>query len=171
MTDEIVSWLEMTAPDQLVPGSPAPQPVTFERLGPRDLDLARDTALAIGDEYGWETRPAWSTERWSEWLARPTVHALLARTGGDVLGMVEAEAQAGGDTEIVIFGLVPAWVGRGYGGHLLTEGTRRVWAIRHPDGTPTRRVWLHTSTKDHPHALHNYERRGFRVVRHERRPA
>ena len=71
----------------------------------------------------------------------------------------------------MIFGLVPAWVGRGYGGHLLTEGTRRVWAIRHPDGTPTRRVWLHTSTKDHPHALRNYQRRGFRVVRREHRPA
>ena len=29
------------------------------------------------------------------------------------------------------------------------------------------RVWLHTCTLDHPHALRNYLRRGFLVVRKE----
>ena len=101
MTGETVTWLEMTSPDQLVPGSPPPQPVAFERLGPRDVDVARETALAIGDPYGWETRPTWSSERWAEWLGRDTVHALLARTaggdgGGEVLGMVRPKPSPAG---------------------------------------------------------------------------
>jgi hypothetical protein len=29
------------------------------------------------------------------------------------------------------------------------------------------RVWLHTCTKDHPHALSNYQARGFQVFRTE----
>jgi hypothetical protein len=33
-------------------------------------------------------------------------------------------------------------------------------------GQPTR-VWLHTCTLDHPNALPNYVRRGFRPVREE----
>jgi hypothetical protein len=34
---------------------------------------------------------------------------------------------------------------------------------------PVRRVWLHTSSRDHPHAKPNYERRGFRPFRTEQR--
>jgi hypothetical protein len=31
----------------------------------------------------------------------------------------------------------------------------------------TRRVWLHTSSADNPHALPNYHRRAFRIFRTE----
>lgn len=41
-----------------------------------------------------------------------------------------------------------------------TLATRLAWEAEHPDGTPTRRVWLQTSSRDHPHAKPNYERRG-----------
>jgi GNAT superfamily N-acetyltransferase len=71
--------------------------------------------------------------------------------------------------EIVVFGLVPEFVGRGFGSHLLTVGTRLAWAAEHPDTAPTRRVWLHTSSRDHPNARPNYERRGFRAFRTEHR--
>jgi hypothetical protein len=32
---------------------------------------------------------------------------------------------------------------------------------------PSQRVWLHTASADHAHALPNYQARGFRVVRSE----
>ena len=70
---------------------------------------------------------------------------------------------------IVVFGLVPEIVGKGLGGHLLTVGTRLAWEAEHADGRPTRRVWLLTSSRDHPHAKPNYERRGFRAFRTEQR--
>ncbi len=34
-------------------------------------------------------------------------------------------------------------------------------------GAGTRRVWLHTSSADNPHALPNYHRRGFRTFKTE----
>jgi GNAT superfamily N-acetyltransferase len=83
--------------------------------------------------------------------------------------MVELRSQSGGEVEITIFGLVPEFVGRGFGGQLLTLATRLAWEAEHPDGTATNRVWLHTSSRDHANAQPNYERRGFRVVRSERR--
>lgn len=76
--------------------------------------------------------------------------------------MMATSAQ-GRDVEIVVAGLVPEFVGKGFGGHLLTVATRLAWKAEHPDGALTRRVWLHTSSLDHPHALPNYQRRGFRV--------
>jgi len=41
---------------------------------------------------------------------------------------------------------------------------RRAWQL-----PGTRRVWVHTCTQDHPHALANYRKRGFRVFKTQRR--
>jgi hypothetical protein len=49
------------------------------------------------------------------------------------------------------------------GGHFLTVGVRLAWTI----APEVSRVWLHTSSRDHSHALPNYERRGFRRCRAE----
>jgi hypothetical protein len=61
--------------------------------------------------------------------------------------------------------VVPEFVGRGLGGAALTLGLRRAWELT-PGAT---RLWLHTSSVDHPSALPNYHRRGLRTFRTEGR--
>jgi GNAT superfamily N-acetyltransferase len=63
----------------------------------------------------------------------------------------------------VTFGLLPEFVGNGLGGCALTLAVQRAWAL----GPPVNRVWLHTSSQDHPRALPNYHRRGFRTFKTE----
>jgi RimJ/RimL family protein N-acetyltransferase len=169
LVEETITYLEMTAPDQLVAGRRSPAPIELERHDRASLALLRATYARIGAPHGWVTRPAWSDTQWRERLTRPGVQPWIARVGGEVAGMVELELQPGGDVAIVVFGLVPEFVGRGFGGQLLTLGVQLAWAARHPGGAPTRRVWLQTSSRDHPHALANYRRRGFRPYRTERR--
>lgn len=89
----------------------------------------------------------------------------MARVGTEVAGMVEFEAQPGGDLEVAVFGLVPDFVGRGLGGSFLTRSITTAWDLEDLDGRPVSRLWLHTSSRDHPHARQNYERRGFRAFR------
>jgi hypothetical protein len=48
---------------------------------------------------------------------------------------------------------------------VLTLSTRLAWDLGGVD-----RVWLHTSSFDHPHALHNYRSRGFRQFQVVHRP-
>lgn len=165
--DETVTYLEMTSTEQLVPGSPPPEPLAFERLGPGDLDVFRSTCLAIGDPYGWTSRPPWTEAQWAERIARDNVEPLIARVDGEPAGLFELEAKPDGSVEIVVFGLLPDFTARGFGGHLLTVAVRRAWELHHPGGGRTRRVWLHTSSFDHPHALRNYEARGFRIFRRQ----
>ena len=43
--------------------------------------------------------------------------------------MAELEAGAGGDVGIVVLGLVPEFVGRGFGGELLTLATELAWSL------------------------------------------
>jgi GNAT superfamily N-acetyltransferase len=59
-----------------------------------------------------------------------------------------------GDVEIVSFGLLPAFHGRGWGGAFLEHALRRGLALGD-------RVWLHTCTLDSPRALPNYQARGL----------
>jgi ribosomal protein S18 acetylase RimI-like enzyme len=76
-----------------------------------------------------------------------------------------------GDVEIKSLGLLPRFIGQGLGGHLLTVAVERAWAPIEDGGMGATRVWLHTCTHDHPHALHNYQARGFRVCKIEVEPA
>jgi GNAT superfamily N-acetyltransferase len=76
-------------------------------------------------------------------------------------GYFELRKCEDGSTEIAYFGLLPAFIGRGLGKHLLTSATEQAWA----DGA--KRVWLHTCTLDDPSAMPNYLKRGFRPFRTE----
>jgi GNAT superfamily N-acetyltransferase len=166
--EQTITYLELRSPDELRPGRAPPAPVELVAVDDRSLvALLRRTNRRVGEPHGWTGRAAWSEARWAEHLARPGVRAWVARVGGEPAGLVELEARAGGEVEITVFGLVPEFVGRGFGGHLLTVAARLAWEAGHPDGTATRRVWLHTASSDHAHALPNYLARGFRVVRTE----
>jgi len=169
LVDVTITYLEMTQPDQLVLGRLPPAPVRMERCEPGSAALLRSVYDRIGTPHNWVSRSGWSEGQWDELLVRPEVQAWLAWVDEECAGMVELEAQPDGDVEITVFGLVPEFVGRGYGGHVLTLGTQLAWRAKSPDDAATKRVWLHTSSLDHPHAQPNYERRGFRPFRTEQK--
>ena len=167
LLEQTVTWLEMTSPDELRPGRPAPAPVELQPGDASLVSLLRATSDRVGEPHGWTSRRAWSEVQWAGHLARPEVRAWVARVGDEPAGLIELETRPGHEVELTVFGLVPEFVGRGFGGHLLTLATRLAWETRHPGGAATRRVWLHTASSDHANALPNYRARGFLVVRTE----
>jgi GNAT superfamily N-acetyltransferase len=158
---EIVTYVEMTAPDQLNPAVPVAG-LTLERID-RGSPIVPDVIARIGAPYGWKTA-SWTEADWAAWLPEhPGRLIWLLRLEGRPTGMVCYELHSGGDVEIETFGLLPEFLGKGLGGFALTLGVQRAWEL----APPVSRVWLHTSTHDHPHALRNYHRRGFRTFKTE----
>jgi GNAT superfamily N-acetyltransferase len=151
--EEIVTELEMTAAEQLNP-APVVDGVALEPVGAGPV--IRDLHVRIGTPYRWPSVSR-TDEEWESWLAAPHRQYRLVEYRGDVAGAADIEPQAGGDVEITTFGLLPEFVGKGLGGYALTLVVADAWAL-----PGARRVWLHTSTLDHPNALPNYLRRGFR---------
>ncbi|HEY3471095.1 MAG TPA: GNAT family N-acetyltransferase [Amycolatopsis sp.] len=151
--EEIVTQLEMTAVGQLNP-APFVDGLTLEATGPGPH--IRDLHVRIGTPYRWPSATR-SDEDWARWLDEPGRHYRLIEYRGEVAGAADFEPQPGNDVEITTFGLLPEFVGKALGGYALTLVVAEAWT---PPGT--RRVWLHTSTLDHPNALPNYLRRGFR---------
>lgn len=171
MTDETITSLEMTSPDELREGRAPPSPIELREVGLNDAALCRDTWTRIGAPHGWTRRTSWSDAQWRERVSSPEVHAWLASVNGEVAGYLELEAEADGVVGIAFFGLVPELVGKGFGGAFLTQATSLAWSLTSPGSVATKRVWLQTSSRDHPNALPNYKARGFRIFRRARRPA
>ena len=151
--EEIVTELEMTAADQLNP-APVVDGVALRvaEPGPR----IRDLHVRIGTPYRWPSASRGDDE-WERWFAEPARRYRLVEYRGEVAGAADFEPQRDGDVEITTFGLLPEFVGKGLGGFALTLVVADAWTR-----PGARRVWLHTSTLDHPNALPNYLRRGFR---------
>ncbi len=182
-TTPVTTWsLEQTSPGDLVPARIPDEAsgIRIERASVPSPEFSRFLYTAVGGDITWTDRLPWSYARWQEFLARPGVETWVAYEHGTPAGYIELDAQPEGTVEIAYFGLLPAFRAVSYthrriGGHLLAYGTARAWdlAERWAEREPTKRVWVHTCSKDGPHALSNYERRGFRVfdTRTEEEPA
>lgn len=155
--DVVTTYLEMLAPDALR-RAPVPSPApTFVRAHEPLPELNRFLYTAVGGDWYWRDRLGWSYEKWLRWLDRPALETWVLYANGTPAGYVELEKQPGDDVEIAYFGLIPRFIGRGLGGHLLTLGIERAWAMG------ARRVWVHTCTLDGPAALANYQARGMTI--------
>jgi GNAT superfamily N-acetyltransferase len=164
----ITTWyLESTDPAELRPGREPEGSVRFVRAEVPGPEFARFLYTTVGGDYQWIDRAPWSTEEWRDRVADPNVETWVLYDRGTPAGYAELEAQPEGAVEVVYFGLLPGFLGRGLGGHMLTEALRRAWdlGIRRPDRDATRRVWLHTCSLDGDHALANYRARGLRPYR------
>ena len=113
---------------------------------------------AVGAAFRWGGREDWGRAEWSAYAGRPELETWVAYVKGAPAGYFEMEKQTDGSVEIKMFGLLAQFFSQGLGGHLLTEAVTRAWVIG------AKRVWLHTCTHDHEHALGNYLARGFKVT-------
>jgi GNAT superfamily N-acetyltransferase len=155
------TYLEMTSPDQLRAALREPPAPRIERLEQCTVDLFQFLYREVGRAYHWTDRLGWSDREIQEYLATPGVSVWLMSWEESPAGYFELRNHDDGSVEIAYFGLLPEYVGRGWGKYLLTRAVQAAWALG-----PSR-IWLHTCTLDHPAALPNYLKRGFRPVRKE----
>ena len=117
----------------------------------------------VGEPWQWVDKLALSDQAWQEYAERDSLRTWVAYHRGSIAGYYELERQDDGSVQIAYFGLAPRFVGKGFGGFLLTHALESAWSWG-----DTERVWVHTCTLDHPGALSNYQARGMQVFRTER---
>lgn len=155
------TYLEMTERTQLRPAAPGAPRFDLVRVEAPCPELNRCLYTAVGTDWWWHVRLSWDYARWMSYLDRAELETWVAYVGGTPAGYFELERQEGGHVELAYFGLLPAFIGRGLGGPLLTAAIARAWDMG------ARRVWVHTCDLDHPRALGSYQARGFRIYRTE----
>lgn len=168
MVEKLVRHLEMRTPEQLTPATAIEELRVVRLVDPAGADAARVQTLheKIAIPHLWRSVGR-SDEEWRRRLEDPRDSHWIATVDGREIGWACLTAQDDGSVEILSFGIRPDAVGNGYGGAFLTALARCAWQLV-PD-TGDQRVWLHTSSWDHPHALANYLARGFTLIHLELR--
>ncbi|MDS1270867.1 GNAT family N-acetyltransferase [Lipingzhangella sp. LS1_29] len=167
---DVTIWhLEQTSPQQLRPARAPGLDTTVARVEEPLPEFNRFLYTAVGGNWHWTSRLAWTYEQWRDWLNRDGVETWVAMALGAPAGYVELDGTAPGEVEIAYFGLMPQRHGYGLGGHLLTLALRRAWdlALRWTSLAETERVSVQTCSLDSPAALANYQSRGMRIYRTE----
>jgi GNAT superfamily N-acetyltransferase len=155
------TYLEMTERGALV-AAPNPDPRTrIEQVFECPVSFFRYLYAEVGRSYHWVDRLVWSDDTVRARIANPDVTLHLLSVAGAPAGYFELERHPDDSVEIAYFGLLPEYLGRGLGKHLLSRATEAAWALG------PKRVWLHTCTLDDAAALPNYLARGFRAFKTE----
>ncbi len=115
----------------------------------------------VGDAWQWTDQLAWTDQQWRDYAEADTLRTWVAYCEGSPAGYFELQRQ-GDEVEIRYFGLAPAYIGRGFGGYLLSCAIEQAW-----NWGRVNRVWVHTCSLDHPAALANYQARGMQLYRTE----
>jgi GNAT superfamily N-acetyltransferase len=156
----MTTYLEICDRSELRASDAPRVPFTLLRIEVPTPELNRFLYVAVGAGWAWRDRLPWDRARWLAYLDRAEVETWVMHVRGSPAGYFELERQ-GESVEVAYFGLLPAFIGLGLGGALLTAAIARGFDLG------AARVWLHTCTLDHPQALANYVARGLRPYKTE----
>ena len=113
----------------------------------------------IGKKHEWVDRLIWQDKNWMDYVSKENLKTIILRKENDIVGYFELLFD-NNDCEIAYLGILEEYIGKGYGGFLLSEAIRLGF-------TNSRRIWVHTCSLDHPNALENYKSRGMKIFKTE----
>ncbi len=160
-----ITHLEITSQDQWVRRARADAGLAVRECVVKQPPFNRFLYEYVGGNWHWVDRLIWPAQQWHDYATHDNLRTFVAYRQGSLAGYYELQQQEGGSVEIRIFGLTPPFVGQGYGGPLVDS------AIENAFAWGARRVWLHTCSLDHPNALNNYLKSGFRIFKVEEKSA
>lgn len=152
-------YLEMTDPQELN-AKPCPEGFSVVEAEEKEFRFNRYLYQLVGEPWQWTDKLKWPDREWQDYAERDALRTWVAYYRGAIAGYFELEQQPNGDVQIAYFGLAPRFIGRGFGGHLLSCAIDQAWKW-----APCKRVWVHTCTLDHDSALGNYQARGMAIYR------
>lgn len=114
----------------------------------------------VGAAWDWTNKLKLSDTDWQAYAENDNLRTWIAYYQGAPAGYFELQQQPNHTVELVYFGLAENFIGKGFGGYLLSQAIQAAW-----DWAGTQRVWVHTCSLDHPSALKNYQARGFTLYK------
>ncbi len=153
-----VTFLRMDRPP-LEPATGLPEGVSVRRLTVCPVSTYRRLYNEVGGPWLWWLRRIMPDRELAIHLSRGGVSIHLAEQAGQVIGFYELDTGHWPAINLSYFGLLPGAIGKGIGHAFLRH------AVDTGFGMGARVMTVNTCTADHPRALPNYKRVGFREVR------
>ena len=132
------------------------------KIEPPNFQLNKFLYKQIGKKYSWKDRLTWEDKDWIKYTNNLRVNTFLLREKDEIVGYFEQilDSQLK-ECEIAYFGILENFFGKKYGSYLLSEAIKISLKVN-------KRVWVHTCSLDHKHALNNYLSRGMKIFKSEK---
>ena len=132
---------------------------TIKEAGKKNFDLNKFFYKQIGRKHQWVDRLIWLDKNWMDYVSNKNLKTFILQKNDEYVGYFELIFHKK-ECEIAYFGILEEYIGRGYGGFLLSEALKIGFKNAN-------RIWVHTCTLDHPNAIENYKSRGMKVFKTE----
>ena len=158
LTPVTVTFLEMHQPREF------PRRLTntdFESLSkPIDVNEYRKYYYGVGAKYSWLDRMVMPDDELWQKINASNVEIYVFYVNNEPAGYIEFLNEEK-FVEIVYFGLLPGFIGKGLGKYFLQWVIAKAWSYQ------PQWIQLNTCTLDHPNALSTYKKEGFVEVKQE----
>ena len=163
MTEEVKrSYLEITSLKDLQESEQPSEDYIVNLIEPTDFQLNKFFYKNIGKKHKWIDRLIWSEEQWIKYVSSKNVKTFVLKNHKDLVGFFELIIHfEKKEVEIAYFGILEEYQNKKLGSYLLSD------AIKKSFQENVDRVWLHTCSLDHKHALNNYLSRGMKIFKSE----
>ncbi len=121
----------------------------------------REIFASVGSEWGWASRLILNDSELSNIINSENTKIYFLYFKNEFAGFAELNMQDKNNIELIFFGLLPSFIGKGLGGYFLSYIIEKGWSFN-PD-----KLWLHTCEFDHPQAIKVYQRSGFVLCKEE----
>ena len=156
------NYLEINSLKDLKTSKFSPEDCIIDLSDPADFQINKFFYKSIGEEHRWTDRLVWTDKQWIAYISDQKVKTYILKKANKIAGYFELIFhQEKKETEIAYLGLLKEYQNKNLGSFLLTS------AIKNSFLDTTKRVWVHTCSLDHEHALNNYISRGMRVYKTE----
>ena len=157
-----VTYLEMTVPPRRAAAGAPSDGTRVMRAEKPTGSVYRYLYDTVGEPWLWYERRRMSDAALAAIVQDADVRIDVLYVAGVPAGYAELDFRRKDEVELGYFGLMPEFIGAGYGGYLLDRAIDTAWK------TKPERLWVNTCTMDHPRALKVYRRAGFVPYRRTR---
>tara|TARA_B100001540_G_scaffold14486_1_gene12590 strand:+ start:502 stop:1005 length:504 start_codon:yes stop_codon:yes gene_type:complete len=152
------NYLEIRSINELMVTKKPYENINLEKVDPPDFQLNKFFYKEVGRNHRWTDRLIWTDKNWTDYLNKTGVFTYILKNKENLVGYFEQNFNSQkSECEIAYFGILEEYVGKKLGGYLLSEAIKKSFINN------SKRVWVHTCSLDHEHALKNYLSRGMKI--------
>jgi len=134
----------------------------LEKVKPPNIELNKFFYKNVGKKHRWIDRLVWDNLKWTSYLENKSVHTYVLKLTNDLVGYFEIIQDLPiNNSEIAYFGILNEYMGKKFGGYLLSEAIKKGFELK------SKKIWVHTCSLDHKHALNNYLNRGMKIFKED----
>jgi len=128
----------------------------------KDFNINKFFYRQIGKDHFWRDRLLWSDREWENYINNKNLETGIMKINSNLIGFYEQEYhKKKNEMELIQMGVLQEHQGKKLGSFLLD------YIIQNAFNRGVERLWVHTCSLDHRHALNNYLSKGLKIFKEE----